>query len=162
MTVHEVYNGSNAADTRRLMRRLEGLGIIGKVAASLFRAQKASARAKKYKGGIDRGDYFTSYTSLAYENKAKAIDALCRQLAENPECWDWGWGRDKDAGFNMPEHVLYVDLPCIGQVSFHSTHRFVGPDYRGEWDGIRGVSADRIIAFCERALVVYNEPARLF
>lgn len=31
-------------------------------------------------------------------------------------------------------HVLYVDLPQ-GQVSFHSTAKYAGPSYDGDWDG---------------------------
>ena len=44
--------------------------------------------------------------------------------------------------------VLYVDLPNIGQVSFHSPERLAGPDYDGEWDGAR-LSAERIIRFSQ-------------
>ena len=54
-------------------------------------------------------------------------------------------GKDEVQSFNM--HVLYVDLPN-GQVSFHSPERFDGPDYLGEWDGLR-MSEERIIQFCQ-------------
>lgn len=58
---------------------------------------------------------------------------------------NWGWGRDPAQPF--AKHVLYVDLP-LGQVSFHSESRYVGPDYGGEWDGDRA-SEGRVVQFCD-------------
>ncbi len=42
-----------------------------------------------------------------------------------------------------------VDLPELGQCSFHSPERYAGPDYPGEWDG-RRASEERILAFCQK------------
>jgi hypothetical protein len=42
------YEGSDAVLTRRTLRDLEGKGHHGRIAAALFRAQKASSRAKRY------------------------------------------------------------------------------------------------------------------
>lgn len=140
------YEGSDGDKTKELYGRLEKCGPIGVVALNLFRACKNSSRAKKYRGGV-RGQ--GSYKSMAYDRKQWAIDNLTRVLAEHAGALGigWGWGVDGNTqGFNS---VLYVDLPT-GQVSFHSPHRGSGPDYAGQWDGVRGVSPQRICTFCAR------------
>lgn len=60
----------------------------------------------------------------------------------------WGWKQDPKE--DRAKHVLYIDLPQ-GQVSFHATKRYRGPDYDGEWDG-EHKSEERIIAFCDSVL----------
>jgi hypothetical protein len=142
-SVSEVYYGSNSADTARVMRELQRRPG-GLIAVLLFRAQKASSRAKKYKGGIKDGP---SYRNLAYQKKDECIGNLCMALMEQSE-FTWGWGLDdKVSSGSGPKHVLYVDLPT-GQVSFHNYAKYKGPDYSGEWDGVRGASEDRILEFC--------------
>jgi hypothetical protein len=148
-SVHAVYYGSDGAKTRSLLRRLESLGLIGQIAAQLFRTQKYSSRAKTYRGGIRHSSgERTSYKELAYDGKEKALQGLCSVLSKIGHELIWGWKEDpvqKHAKF-----VLYVNLPQ-GQVSFHSPIRLDGPDYPKEWDGERG-SERRIIEFCQRLL----------
>lgn len=119
--VADAYHGRDAARTRRAMAQLEMRGYAGKLAAALFRVQKASYRAKKYRG---------KSKSRGYSRKVECIDQLCDILSFPESNVRWGWGKDRK-GFLAD--VLYVDLPC-GQVSFHSTHRGHGPDYPGKWD----------------------------
>lgn len=146
ITVHSIYYGSDGAKTRSLLRRLESLGLSGRVAAQLFRAQKYSSRAKVYRGGIRHASgERTSYRDLAYGGKEKALQGLCNVLLQHGHGLIWGWKEDlvqKHAKF-----LLYVDLPQ-GQVSFHSPTRLEGPDYPRDWDGERG-SERRIIDFCQ-------------
>ena len=47
--------------------------------------------------------------------------------------------------------IVAVDIPT-GQVSFHSLDRFDGPDYPGSWDGVKDVSAARILLWCDQLL----------
>jgi hypothetical protein len=134
--VSQAYHGSVATRTRRLLKALERSGQLGKLAASLFRAHKASSRAKDYRG---------NYKEYAYTRKGECLAVVCAQLSESQ--LRWGWGKDTD-GY-LPE-VLYVDLPQ-GQVSFHSVDRLNGPDYSGKWDG-NYASEDRVLAFCSEML----------
>jgi hypothetical protein len=144
----EVYQGSNGNVTLRYYAALEKLGIAGLVAVNLFRAQKCSARAKVYRGGIrGRG----SFRGMAYDRKSWAMGELCRALALANDV-PYGWKRDSAVLFGeRPSWVLYVDLP-EGQVSFHARERGKGPDYAGEWDGAEGASVERILAHCDRLL----------
>lgn len=146
--VLSVYQGSDGERTRALYRELESRGAIGTVAMNLFRACKASQRAKLYRGG-QRGR--GSYRSMAYAKKAWSIDELAAALTGQGAAQGiaWGWGVDEAQPFHRD--VLYVDLPS-GQVSFHTAPRGKGPDYGGAWDGVRGMGPQRICRFCADVL----------
>src|SRR6266852_517402 len=117
MNALEVYAGSDGELTKRYFALLMRSGPVGEIAVNLFRAQKSSARAKKYRGGI-RGK--GSFRSMAYDRKGWSISELCKVLAAHPECGvSFGWKKDPKSEFVGPEWVLYVELP-EGQVSFHS------------------------------------------
>lgn len=144
--VEKVYFGSNSGATKALLAKISRAGQRGKIAAELFRVQKASTRAKRYRGGIRRSDgSYDAYRSLAYEKKGECIKRLCDLLQVDSVGLTWGWGRDS-MNLQAP-NVLYVDLPQ-GQVSFHSTDRYLGHDYESEWDGSYA-SQRRIIDFCD-------------
>lgn len=148
--VDDVYNGSDGERTKALYARLADMTPRGPIAMNLLRTLKASSRAKVYRGKPGRGG--PSYRSLAYEKKDWSIGELCRVLRDHAEVCGitWGWGFDAKAiGF---EHVLYVDLPGAGQVSFHTHHRRDGLDYPGEWDGMKDVSRDRVCAWAQAVL----------
>ncbi len=150
MSSRTVFEGSDATATKRLMAALESHGDAGRVAAMLFRAQKASTRAKRYRGGtVNAFGREQSYRDLAYSRKGWAIGELCRVLSASWPTGKWGWGLDPAQAQN-PD-VVYVDLPT-GQVSFHCNGRLDGPDYPGQWDGRKGLSTDRILEFCEMVL----------
>jgi hypothetical protein len=136
----ETYEGSDGAATRRLYRRLEQCNDAGPLAAYLLRAQKASSRAKRYRG---------KSKSRGYNTKGEAIGDLCR-LLKNQDTLRWGWGYDE--GMSIAPHVLYVDLPN-GQVSFHAPERGEGPEYADEWDG-QFASEQRILDFAIAALAL--------
>ncbi len=141
--VLRIYQGSDGESTKALYTRLERLGCIDAIATNLFRAQKASERAKAYRG--------RRYKDAAYDKKQWSIDNLCAALIEHAEAagLTWGWGGDDKQPVHR--HVVYIDLPT-GQVSFHSPMRGAGPDYRGQWDGMPGQSPDRILRWIGRVL----------
>jgi hypothetical protein len=138
--VLRIYRGSDGDATAALYRDLEALGPVGAVAVNLFRACKASERAKTYRRDFSRE---------AYGRKQWAMDNLCNALTEHAAVIGdrWGWGVDDKQPVHR--HVLYIDLPT-GQVSFHSAVRGRGPDYAGAWDGRPAQSADRICRWLGR------------
>jgi hypothetical protein len=135
-----VYTGSDGDATKALYARLGAFGPAGAIAVELFRTQKASARAKVYRGG-ERGR--GSYRRMAYDRKGWAMDNLVAALGEHGHRLGIGWGWGEDPARDPHRHVLYVDLPT-GQVSFHSAARRSGPDYAKSWDGQRGAVPSRI------------------
>lgn len=140
-----VYDGSDGQLTKDYYAHLSKLGKMGELAIQLFRAQKASLRAKKYRGGIPGKG---SFRSMAYEKKGWAIEQLCAMLDANPDLGiTFGWKKDPKA-MNAASWVVYIDLP-EGQVSFHSMTRNKGPDYAGDWDQEHN-SEERILQFCFR------------
>lgn len=136
------YCGSSADLTRALFARLEPIGAAGAVAIDIYRAQKASERAKVYRRG---------YVREAYAKKQWAMDNLCRALTQHAPALglEWGWGLDPKT-INFP-HVLYVELPT-GQASFHTSERLAGPEHGKPWDGAPGQSAERICRYIARVL----------
>lgn len=127
MTIREIYEGSDGDATKALYAKLEALGPIGIVAMNIFRAQKASERAKVYR---------RRYKCQAYEKKVWSLNLLCDALTRRAVGHGirFGWKRDAEKPGDFPwPWVLYVDLPT-GQASFHTATRGDGPDYVGEWD----------------------------
>ena len=146
------YYGSSGPMTTMLYQHLEAIGPVGFLAVNLLRACKTSERAKKYRGGDGRG----SYRSQSYSTKEWAIGNICSVLKSNKiegiERWGWGIDGKLQALEDPHHHVLYVDLPT-GQVSFHTgTRKLDCPDYPGEWDGVVGKGADRILRYVGRLL----------
>lgn len=136
----QAYFGSNGEATRALYDHLKALGPAGELAVDLMRACKNSERAKVYRGRSNKG--------AAYDTKQWAMANICRTLRDHPLGIAWGWKVDPQmiARGDPHAHVLYVDLPT-GQVSFHTDQRCDGPDYPGEWDGVRNAAADRVLQF---------------
>lgn len=128
--------------TKGYYAKLDGLGLRGQLATALFRAQKRSTAAKKYRRSAHRHD--------AYDVKNWSLAEVVRILPLLD--FVWGWKRDeRTPGF---EWVLYVDLPTGGQCSFRSASRLKGPDYANDWAlGDRSLFA--ILAYCDS---VADEP----
>lgn len=153
--VLRTYEGSDGDATRALFARLGKLGPAGAVAIELFRAQKASERAKVYRGGGRGGP---SYRRMAYDKKQWAMDNLSAALTAHAAELGiaWGWGIDPKQEFHR--HVLYVELPT-GQISFHAASRDDGPAHPRGWDGVPGRSADRMLRWIARLLDAAGETA---
>ena len=148
ITIRQAYNGSNSGASKSVCSQLEKKGRLGRIAAELFRIQKTSSRAKKYRGGVSTDVYSRSYRGLAYERKDKVLDRLCDILYNDACGLTWGWARDNSQ--LAAKYFLYIELPQ-GQISFHSRDRYVGDNYSGGWDGQQASEA-RIIEFCEMVL----------
>lgn len=133
--VLSVFEGSSGDATIALYNELRELGASGAVAIELFRAQKSSSRAKVYRR--------SGFKGKAYDKKQWAMDNLARALTEFGAL-PWGWKIDPTQAFH--NWVLYVDLPN-GQVSFHTAARGAGPDYAGDWDGVKNMSPTRVCRF---------------
>ena len=148
MNVESIYYGSDAEATRILYATLDACGPIGFVASNLLRACKCSERAKGYRRRC--------HSQEAYGRKQWSMGRLVAALIEHADTLGirWGWGPDDTPGFPW---VLYVVAPGHGQVSFHSRSRADGPDFGEAWDGIRGVSHKRAIAFAADVLAANPE-----
>ena len=142
------YEGSNGDATLALYMDLKRHGAAGWIAVNVFRAMKASERAKVYRGG-ERGK--GSYKRMAYERKQWAIDNLVKALGEHAADLGIGWGWARDTATVGYEWVLYIELPT-GQVSFHNPARGAGPDFEARWDGITKAGPPRIARWCEQVL----------
>jgi hypothetical protein len=138
--VVRIYDGSDGAATLALYAQLEARGPAGVVAMNLFRAQKASSRAKVYRGGVPGKG---SYRGMAYDRKAWSLTNLCTTLDAHGDALGLRWGWAFDPAMPGFPWVLYVDLPT-GQVSFHNPAPIGKARYVGTWDGVRQASPGRI------------------
>jgi len=144
MRALEVFSQNDGEVTKAYYREMEQLGPLGHIAVCLFRCQKRSSRAKDYRRG--------KYRRLAYDVKSWSMQELCKALSQHAQAHGitWGWKEDSSVLFGEePSQVLYIDLPEFGQCSFHNPERFEGPEYSGEWSGIKNSDAV-IIQFCDR------------
>lgn len=136
------FHDNDGARTKALYDKLFAIGPAGGIAVNLLRIAKNSRGGKKktYSGRGRRS---------AYDSKDWAIGELCRALVSHADALGivWGWGYDAKA--IAYEHVLYVELPDHGQVSFHTHSRREGPDYAGQWDGVKDVCAARVIGWAQ-------------
>lgn len=143
MTVVEIYTGSDGEATKALYSALEQLGPDGLVAMNLFRAQKCSERAKKYRG--------RRYVNDAYARKEWSLGLLCDILAAHGEALGIAWGWKVDPKEPFAKWVLYVET-SQGQISFHSPKRLNGPDFNGDWDRAPGVCPMRVVTLTRETL----------
>lgn len=146
MRAERIFQQNDGEVTKGYYREMDGRGPAGMLATALFRAQKRSHAAKRYRRG--------KFTRSAYDVKNWSISEVCRLLTAHGETLGvrWGWAEDKKTkGY---EHVLYVDLP-EGQCSFHSPTRGSGPEFTGQWSGLHN-SAEVIFAFCDRVTIDSN------
>jgi len=135
-----VFEQNNGDVTKEYYAEMNAKGLPGQLAVALFRAQKRSTAAKKYRG--------RKYKGAAYDVKNWSMSEVCRIL-DTMSAFEMapkrGWKQDpKTVGY---EWVLYVELPT-GQCSFHSAQRLNGPDYTGDWDGL-ALSIERICRYCD-------------
>ena len=137
MLAASVFNQNDGDVTKAYYATMNAKGFKGMLAVALFRAQKRSTAAKRYRG--------RQYKSAAYDVKNWSLSEICRVLSIWPGAPEWGWKRDP----NTPgyEWVLYVELPT-GQCSFHSAGRLSGPDFKGKWRPGAG-SLSNILEFCD-------------
>jgi hypothetical protein len=133
--------------TKAYYAELAKCGHAGELAVALFRCQKRSSAAKKYRG--------SRFRSAAYDVKNWSLSEVARLLQKDNLGMAWGCGRDE----NTPnfEWVLYCELPQ-GQVSFHSAERLNGPVYSRGWDGFH-MSKERILRFCDQVQAVWGTVA---
>lgn len=142
--VMAIYRGSDGEATRELYRRLHARGVAGFVAVNVFRAVKCSERAKVYRGG--------GYRGAAYDRKQWSVENLAVALTAHAANLGISWGWREDPAQPYHRWVLYVELPDVGQVSFHAAERGSGPDFPGEWDEVRGAAPQRACVFAVRVL----------
>jgi hypothetical protein len=140
MLAEQVFTQSDGDVTKAYYATMNAKGIFGQLAVALFRAQKRSTAAKKYRKGAWRRD--------AYSVKNWSLSEVCRVL-DAMQAFElspiWGWKRDPQT--TAFEWVLYCELPD-GQASFHSPERLNGPDFKGEWKPIP-CSEESILKFCD-------------
>jgi len=94
--------------------------------------------AKRYFGG-DCGGY--SYAEIAYLKKGENIETLIGI------CQSQGWVFGVlPSDVSQTTHIIYFDIPGVGQLSWHYSPKGPLPDYLGQWDGLVGSTLTKLEA----------------
>ena len=100
--------------------------------------EDATLTAKRYFGG-DCGGY--TYSDINYFKKGENIEALIG-ICQSQE---WVFGvQPSEAG--QTTHIVYFDIPGVGQLSWHYTPTEPLPVYPGQWDGMVGSTLPKLEA----------------
>lgn len=141
------FDASDASLTIGYQDALLQRGAIGQVAFGLFRAQKRSAKAKKYRRSNRRNAYDSKNDAIKY------VDAALTLSKDVDYIEGWGWQYDPATiGY---ENVLYVQT-CFGQCSYHCAQKFSDKVFRWEWD-TNSSSRQTVLRLCD-AVVGAFEP----
>lgn len=101
MKARDIFEQNNGEVTKAYYAELAKCGHAGELAVALFRCQKRSSAAKKYRG--------RHFRSEAYDVKNWSLTEVSRLLQADNLGFAWGWGYD--ATTPNFEHVLYVEIP---------------------------------------------------
>jgi hypothetical protein len=98
--------------------------------------EDANLTAKRYFGG-DCGGY--TYAEVNYLKKCENIEALIE--ISKSEAWVLGVQPS-----DLPDttHVIYFEIPGVGQVSWHYSPRGPLSIYKGQWDGEEGSTLQKL------------------
>lgn len=127
--------------TRQAKLALNKLAKIDEYARALriaLEIEDANLTAKRYFGG-DCGGY--SYAQINYLKKGEHIKTLIWISGSQ----GWAFGVQPCSTFGTT-HIIYFDIPGVGQLSWHYSPDAPLPDYPGEWDGLEGSSLPKLEA----------------
>jgi hypothetical protein len=117
--------------TRKAKMRLNKLAKSDVYARALRMAleiEDANLTAKRYFGG-DCGGY--TYAQINYFKKAEHIELLIG--IAKAEGWSYGV---HPSDVLDTTHIIYFEIPGVGQVSWHYSPKELLPVYAGKWDGL--------------------------
>ena len=106
--------------------------------------EDANLTAKRYFGGDCGG---CTYTEIHYLKKVENIDTLIG-IAKSQ---GWVFGVQSSCVFNTT-HIVYFEIPGVGQVSWHYSPREPLPVYPGQWDEKEGSTLPKLEAAISKLL----------
>jgi len=125
--------------TRKAKLALNKLAKTDEYARALRTAleiEDVNLTAKRYFGG-DCGGY--SYAEIAYMKKSENIETLIGI------CQSQGWVAGVQPFDTIQTtHIIYFDIPGVGQLSWHYSPKGPLPDYLGQWDGQEGSALPKL------------------
>ena len=147
MKAQEAFDSRVASVTLGYQNELIMRGEPGQLAFGLFRAQKRSTRAKQYR---------RRWKSQTYQGKSDALRFVDAALTAWAELLQVQWGWATDPGQQVHNQILYVEIPNVGQCSYHSERRFSAKEFPGQWD--RGCSRETVLRYCDMVMELPTRP----
>lgn len=114
--------------------------------------EDANITAARYFGG-DCGGY--TYAEIQHLKKSENIEALIGI------CKSQGWVFGvQPSGVFSPTHILFFDIPGVGQLSWQYSPKEALPVYPGQWDGQQGSALPKLEAAVSAVLAAGSGKAK--
>ena len=115
--------------TRAVKLSLNRLGKTSEYARALriaLEAEDQNVTAKRYFGGDIGG---MTYAQVSYARKSENIERLI--VIAREQGWKFGV---QFSDVPSTSHIIYFEIPGVGQISWHYSPPRPLPDYDGQWD----------------------------
>jgi hypothetical protein len=125
--------------TRKTKLALNKLGKTDPYAYALrvaLEIEDVNLTAARYFGG-NCGGY--TYAEIAYMKKGEKIETLIGIC----ESQGWVFGV-LPSDVSQTTHIIYFDIPGVGQLSWHYSPERMLPVYSGKWDGKEGSTVPKL------------------
>jgi hypothetical protein len=130
------FAGVGTRKAKLTLNKLAKTDPYARALRTALEIEDVNLTAKRYFGG-DCGGY--TYADIAYLKKCEHIEALI----EISRSHGWVFGVQPS---DVPDttHIIYFELPDVGQVSWHYSPRGPLPVYAGQWDGQVGSTLPKL------------------
>ena len=140
------FAGIGTRKAKLVLNKRAKVDVYARALRIALEIEDANLTAKRYFGG-NCGGY--TYAQISYEKKCANIEALI-EIAKSK---DWAFGvQPSDVGNTT--HIIYFELPGVGQVSWHYSATQLLPVYLGQWDGKVGSTLPKLEAAVSALLTV--------
>lgn len=142
------FAGIGTRKAKLMLNKLAKTDRYAKALRVALEIEDQNLTAKRYFGGDCKG---YTYAEIAYLKKSEKIEALIG--ISKLEGWVFGV---QPSDVSNATHIIYFDIPGVGQVSWHYSPNEPLPVYPGTWDGEIGSTLTNLEAaisalFAERA-----------
>jgi len=129
------FAGVGTRNTKLALNKLAKTDSHAKALRIALEIEDANLTAKRYFGG-DCGGY--TYAEINYMKKAEGIE----ELIEVARTEGWVFGLQPSEQYTT--HIIYFEIPGVGQVSWHYSPQEPLPVYAGQWDGKKGSTLPKL------------------
>lgn len=146
-SAQEIFRQNDSEVTKGWYDEMNKRGVEGQLAVALFRAQKSWDNVEKWP--------VSRFSEQKNNHRRWSLSEVCRILSEHPDLCPWGWGKEDHLATPAWPHVLHLELPRCGSLTFFCEVRLQGPDHQRFYPYTtaeleRSFTRDRILDYCDR------------
>jgi hypothetical protein len=132
------FAGIGTRKAKLALNKLAKTDRYAKALRTALEIEDVNLTAKRYFGGDCNG---YTYAEIAYSKKSEKIEELI-ELSKS-EGWVFGV---QPSDVKDTTHIIYFEIPGVGQVSWHYSPKEPLPVYSGTWDGKAGSTLPKLDA----------------